>query len=114
MNPQIGRNIKLYREKLNFTQDTLADYLGVKREMISYYENGKRPVELSKLEKLADLFDVELLELLQENPSPVELELKFAFRSEGLEESDISSISAFQRIVRNYLKMRTILERDVN
>ena len=111
---QIGTNIKLFREKLNLTQETLADYLGTKREMISYYENGKRPIELSRLEKLADLFDVELHDLLQENPSPVELELAFAFRSEGLDDSDVSSISDFKRIVRNYIRMRTIFERDVN
>ena len=111
---QIGTNIKLFREKLNLTQDILADYLGTKREMISYYENGKRPIELSRLEKLADLFDVELHDLLQENPSPVELELAFAFRSEGLDDSDVNSISDFKRIVRNYIRMRTIFERDVN
>lgn len=113
-NQQIGGNIKLYREKLSLTQDTLANYLDVKREMISYYENGKRPIELAKLEKLADLFNVELQDLLNENPCPVELELTFAFRSEGLEDSDINSISEFQKIVRNYIKMKTILERDAN
>ena len=113
-NHHIGNNIKLYREKLSLTQDTLANYLGVKREMISYYENAKRPIELAKLEKLADLFDVELSDLLKETTSQVELELTFAFRSEGLEDTDIKSIGEFQKIVRNYLKMRTILNRDVN
>ena len=112
--PYIGNNIKTCREKLSLTQDTLANYLGVKREMISYYENGKRSIELAKLEKLADLFDVELSDLLKETTSQIELDLTFAFRSEGLEDTDIKSIGEFQKIVRNYLKMKTILERDVN
>ena len=34
--------IKFYREKADVTQQTLADALGIKREALSYYENGTR------------------------------------------------------------------------
>jgi transcriptional regulator with XRE-family HTH domain len=104
----IGKNVKSYREKLHYTQDAIANFLGVKREMISYYENGKRDIDLIKLEKLADLFNIELQDLLTEEPSVKDLDFAIAFRTEGLDESDLIKISEFQRIIKNFTKMQAL------
>jgi len=108
----IGKNLKAYRKKLHYTQDAIANYLGVKREIISYYENGLRKIDLDKMEKLADLFNIELKELISEGSSIKELDLAFAFRSEGLVESDLIKLSEFQKIIKNFVKMQAILKRD--
>lgn len=111
-NVLIGSNVKAFREKLHYTQDAIARYLGVKRETISYYENGKREIELTKLEKLADLFNVELEDLMAEEISTHDLDFAIAFRSEGLDESDLTQISEFQKIIKNFHKMKTLLSKD--
>lgn len=108
----IGRNIKSYREKSHLSQEEVAEFLGVSRELISYYENGRREIQLEKLEKLTDLFGIELINLLEEDLSIMEADLAFAFRSDGLEQRDLEHISNFHRIIKNYLKMKQILTRE--
>jgi transcriptional regulator with XRE-family HTH domain len=113
-NAIIGRNVKAYREKLHYTQDVIANFLGVKREIISYYENGKREIDLIKLERLADLFNVELQDLISEDLTIKELDFAIAFRTERLDESDLTQISEFQKIIKNFMKMQAILKKNAN
>jgi transcriptional regulator with XRE-family HTH domain len=111
-NAIIGRNVKSYREKLHYTQDAIANFLGVKRELISYYENGKREIDLIKLEKLADLFNIELQNLISEDSAVKELDFAIAFRTEGLDDSDLTKISEFQKIIMNFTKMQALLVKN--
>ena len=55
---------KLLRIKHGYTQDVLADMLGISRSAISMYENGNREPDLETLEKIADFFDVDIDYLL--------------------------------------------------
>lgn len=107
-NTIIGENIKSYRERLQLTQNEVANCLGVSRELISYYEAGKREIDLKKLEVLADLFGVELLNLFEENKDNVVVDLAFAYRSDDMTEEDLKQIGGFRKIIKNYLKMRRV------
>lgn len=113
MNAEIGKNIKLMREKFNYSQADIADYLGVKqREMISYYENGEREIPIEKLNKLSDLFGIELVDLLEENPELMKANTAFAFRAEEIDSSDLNEIAAFRKIVKNYIKMNKLEQNE--
>lgn len=101
----IGRNIRLYREQMGMNQDDLAQYLGVNRVLVSYYETGEREISLEAMNKLTDLFGIDMTELLEMNAAHVKANVAFAFRAESLSESDLESIAKFKRIVKNYLKM---------
>lgn len=39
-NKAIGERLQFVRESVGFTQEQFAEYLGTKREMISYIETG--------------------------------------------------------------------------
>lgn len=110
MTPQqtIGANLALLRNKRGLTQDEIAEYLSVDRSMISYYESGKRDIPLHHLEKLADLYNLELTDLVEGNSESQEASVAFAFRTDGLGTDDLKSIADFQRVVKNYLKMQRI------
>ena len=54
MEATTGLVIKGLREKYGYTQDKVANYLGIKREMISFYENEGREIPLDVLEKLSE------------------------------------------------------------
>lgn len=45
-NIKLGKNLKLFREKLGLSQQQLADYLEINREEVSYYENAQRNMPL--------------------------------------------------------------------
>lgn len=104
----IGTNIKAFREKIGISQEEVADYCGIKREILSYYENGKREVCLLHLEKISEFMNIDLEIFLEENPTEIQPDLALAFRAHELTPSDREQIAYFKRIVKNYLKMKTI------
>lgn len=105
----IGNNIRVLREKYNFSQIEVANFLGLKdHTTISYYERGERNIPLNHLTKIADLFGVELEVLLTENPEEQIINKVFAFRKDELKEKDFITIANFHRIVKNYIKLRNL------
>ena len=105
--PSIGTNIFNHRSIQGLTQQHLADYLGVTRELISLIECGKRDISISNLNRLADLFGIDLADLLEEDLQVHDVNLALAFRSED-SEADLESIASFRKIVLNYLKIERL------
>lgn len=104
----IGANIASYRKRVGYTQDHIATFLGTDRSTVSKYESNEREISIINLEKLANLFGIDLEDLLEENPAKLTAGLAFAFRSDGIDENDMLSIAAFQKVVKNYLRMKDI------
>ncbi len=104
----IGQNLKNYRTHFGFNQDHVAEFLQVDRSTISLYESAEREISIVHLNRLADLFGVELEDLVEESEEKVKAKIAFAFRSEGLDQNDLSSIAAFQKVVKNYLQMKKL------
>lgn len=103
-----GLVIKGLRERFGYTQDTLSNYLGVKREMISFYENNERDVPLELLEQLSDLFGVELHVFFSATLEEAMAEVVFAFRKDAISEHDMAQLSSFGKIVKNYIKINRL------
>lgn len=60
----IGERIRFYRKRVGMTQQELADYLGLKKAVISKYENGTvTNLKRETLKKMSELFDIEPWEL---------------------------------------------------
>ena len=69
----VSENIADLRRKRGWSQEHLAEQLGVTRQSVSKWESGTATPELEKLAALADLFGVSLDALARENwrpPSP--------------------------------------------
>lgn len=60
----IGKNIKFLRNERKMTQDALAERLCVTRQTISNYEVGKSQPDIETLKKLAEIFQVDIYEIL--------------------------------------------------
>lgn len=108
----IGQNIRLFREEMGLNQEALAQYLGIAREMISYYENGTRPIPTEQLSKLANLFCIEEYDFYEEDPAKRKLNIAFAFRANALDAKDLDGIAQFKKIVRNYVNMKALLSHE--
>lgn len=57
---QVGLNIKIKRIGRGYTQEEIADAIGVARSTYTRYESDKRLPDIYKLCALADYFDVSL------------------------------------------------------
>lgn len=104
----IGINLKEFRKKFGYEQEDIAQYLKVDRSTISLYENSQREISIVQLHRIADLFGIELEDLIEPDSANKSANLAFAFRSNGINESDLTSIASFQKVVKNYIKMKKI------
>ena len=105
-NETVGQNVRQFRDRLGFTQASVADFLGISREQISYYETGARPVPTDHLQRLADLFGIDAYDLLDPDSFQRQINVALAFRADEFTAEDLNSIAHFKRIVKNYRKMK--------
>ena len=68
---QIGRNIKLYRERKGITQRVLADKIMVSFQAISAWERGMSIPDLENVMRIADFFGVSVDALLTQTDTPL-------------------------------------------
>lgn len=101
-----SKNLKLFRESLNFTQERVASYLGIDRGAYANYESGNREMPYQLMEKVCELYGIGLISLYEEDEQKVKDELVCAFRTDNLNDDDLREISNFKKIVRNYLKLK--------
>lgn len=60
----LGQRIRNYRESRGLSQKKLARRLGVSRPTISQIENGERKICAEELQKLADIFNISIADLM--------------------------------------------------
>lgn len=61
----LGKNIKYFRLKKNWSQKDLADRLGTSSSYVSNLENAKINVEIKCIEHIADTLEVSLEQLFE-------------------------------------------------
>lgn len=108
MDKIIARNIKKLRETARYTQDEIAQALGVTRSAYSNYESGDREVPYDVIEKASDFFGCDIAVLFEENENVDAMILASAFRLDGMTDDDAAEIMRFKDIVKSYLKMEAI------
>ena len=64
---EISKCIKDARQNNNISQESLAEQLGVSRQTISSWENGKSYPDLVSIIKMTDIFNISLDKMLKED-----------------------------------------------
>lgn len=104
----IGKNIKEYRNKLNYTQEEIAEFLSISREEISYYENGRRSVPLKILLKLSDLYGVAVGNFREVDQNRHKSLIALSYRKDHYSADDFVVLSQFVKVVKNYSKIQRL------
>lgn len=60
MNGLLGGRIKALRMERHYTQEQVAEQIGVSRQKYARIENGVNSITLELLSRIADVFDVEV------------------------------------------------------
>ena len=71
MNEMLGSRIKALRNAKNFTQEQIADQIGISRQKYARIESGVNSVTLDILSKVAEVLDVtvgDITRVLDESP----------------------------------------------
>lgn len=87
----VSQNIKFLRKRAGYTQETLANELGIKRSLIGAYEEGRADPRLNNLQNIAKLFGVTLDQIISEDLSIVDPQL-FGVANQATARGNQSSI----------------------
>ena len=109
MKTVVSTNLKRFREAGDYKQQDVAIYLKISRGAYANFESGDREMPFDLLEKVCEFYGIALSSLFEENGIELENELFCAFRIDNLGQSDFKEISEFKNVVRNYMKMCTII-----
>ena len=96
----LGEKIAKQRKELNYTQEQLADILGVSRQSISKWESDIAYPETEKLIELGKIFDCSMDYLLKED----------VMEKDGVQNSILSEISKKAITPENKEKTKKILK----
>lgn len=108
----IGQNLYSFRESGGYSQLQVAEFLGVDRSLIAHYEAGRREVSFVHLKKISDLFNIEVEDLMEMDGYKNTVNHAFVFRNEGLDTVGLQAIAKFQKVVKNYLKMKKMVSEE--
>lgn len=98
---EVGRRLAYARSHAGFTQQQVAEYLEINREQLSYVENGRRPVDLLALQRLADLYGFSLSYFVASDGEPAPRAAVVAFRTDSVSPKDLEVISWVKRLAMN-------------
>ena len=62
---EIGQRLKVRRKELDLTQDYVASVLGITRQTMSNWENGRSYPDIERIIRLSDVYKLSLDELLK-------------------------------------------------
>lgn len=90
INKRIGKVIHNERRKKGITQQEMAHLLGISRTTLSFYENGIKKINLTNLQKISNILDINIISLFNDENleknylgsllSDVEFELDMAIK----------------------------------
>lgn len=103
----IGERLAKARKITGLTQEEVAKILQVKREMISYWENGKRTIDSVNLVRLANLYGYSLEDLLETDSDIGDLQL--GFRAENLTSDDKITVARVKKLLCNYAALKEMV-----
>ena len=63
----LSERLKKIRESIGFTQEQVAQALGIERTTYTYYETGKNKPKVERLRDIAKLFGTDVATLIGEN-----------------------------------------------
>ena len=104
----VGQNLKLFREASNYTQQEVADKLGIDRGAYANYESGNREMPFKLLSQIGDIYGINLSVLFEEETANLEKDFICAFRKSKISGEDQKEINLFKTAVSNYMKVITL------
>lgn len=77
----IGNTLRRYRDKYNYTQQYVADIIGISRVAYRKWENNEVDFAISQLGKVAELYEISIPEIIIQ--SDFQKEQKISLKQKG-------------------------------
>jgi len=103
----VGKNIRTIRHQRGWSQEDVANRLGISIPAFSKIETGVTDINLSRLEQIADIFQVNVVNLLAlefENHEPQASNLSIAQKKITDREAEIANLQ--RKVILLYEELR--------
>ena len=103
-----GDKIRYLQKQSQLDEIALALYLDIEPKELIRIENNEMDVSITLLEKVADLYDIELSELIDNDTKflPKVMNLK------GFAPNDLKTIATINKIAKNLIFMEKLLKKN--
>ena len=95
----IGKKIKSLRQQKGWSQSDIADRLGISIPAFSKIESDITDINMSRLKQIANVLDVEVLELLSSSTTPTQEYIDELKRAKDTVEAQAAKINKLQEYV---------------
>ena len=68
---KLGQKIRIERQKRKMSQEKLAELADLNRNFVGMIERGETNLTVKKLENIANVFDMDIMDLFSFNPSSI-------------------------------------------
>lgn len=103
----IGKKIRLLRHQNGWTQEDAAERLGLSVPAFSKMETGKSEITLSRLEQLARLFNLSVVQMMMvDEDAPPKLICEIATVNRRLNERGAELIDLQKKVIELYEELR--------
>ena len=112
MEKNYGMIIKKLREKNGYTQTQVAAYLKITQSYLNRMESNERPVKISMMKKLVNLYGYSYDDLVNENLVNENLEIKpiaLAYRATNIKQEDFEAIAIIKKLALNMRMMEKLI-----
>lgn len=103
---QLGKKLKKLREEFGFSQEFVADELGITRQAVINIESGRRKIDSFEFFKFADLYNVKAGDLLVEEKAPLTSNFKETVmrlrKNNLLDDEAKKALLEFKKICKDY------------
>jgi transcriptional regulator with XRE-family HTH domain len=104
-----GEKIRMAREAKGMSQEAVADLLGISQTAYSDIERGKTQPKLNRLQQLADIFEIDIQEILRPN-SHITLHIDNNHGTQGINLSGTDLHEHYNKLIEAKDKQISLLE----
>lgn len=111
-NKSVGKNIRTLRHQRGWSQEDIASRLGISIPAFSKIETGVTDINLSRLEQIANIFEITVAQILSVEEGEVDLapsNLSIAQKKLVDRESEIASLQRKVILLYEELRNKSIL-----
>lgn len=102
INIEIGKNIRIYREKSGYSREKLAELVGITPRFLADVETGFVGISLTNLKKICEILSISTDRLILKNKNYLELD-------EKISHIDEKYIHYIEEIIQKQLEIITIV-----
>ena len=99
----VGKNISNILELKNITQQSLADMLGVSKQVISKIINGQKAINVREISMISQVLDVSLESLLDVQKQTIHKSPQFSFMGELNKERTKEKVDFLRHVIDEIL-----------